>query len=292
MLLSQIERTPTLRSNQSESTPMSTHTGPVEANERITYRTAYEDEHLLVVEKPTRLVSTPGVGHEHDTLLNGLMARYTKQLTNLGAVRDHGMLHRLDKETSGLLVVALNQKSYDGLREQFEQRKIKKFYWAISHKAPRDSEGVIRKSMTDVVKRASRYTSTRTSRVDRNGKTAVTAYRVLHESALAALIEARPITGRLHQIRVHLDSVGAAVLGDRLYGPKIIRDAAPRLALHSHRLCFVHPITGEEVDIRTAFPRDLRTTMKKMNLPRPELNPVEPAPSSSPEAITAPNADE
>ena len=249
---------------------MSTPSGPVEPNERITYRTVFEDEHIVVVEKPTRLVSTPGVGHEHDTLLNGLMAKYQKQLTNLGNVRDHGMLHRLDKETSGLLVVALHQRAYDGLREQFEQRLIKKFYWAISHKAPRDPEGVIRKPISDVVKRASRYTSTRTSRIDRNGKSAVTAYRVLQESALAALIEARPVTGRLHQIRVHLDSVGAAVLGDDLYGPKIVRDASPRLALHSHRLSFVHPSTGEQMDIRTPFPRDLRTTLKKMNLSRPE----------------------
>ncbi len=260
---------------------MSTPLGPIEPNERITYRTVHEDENLLVVEKPTRLVSTPGVGHEHDTLLNGLMAKYRKQLSNLGNVRDHGMLHRLDKETSGLLVIALNQKAYDGLREQFEQRQIKKFYWAITHKAPRDQEGVIRKSITDVVKRASRYTSTRTSRIDRNGKTAVTAYRVLQESALAALIEARPITGRLHQIRVHLDSVGAAVLGDTLYGPRIVRDASPRLALHAHRLCFVHPITQEQIDIRTQFPRDLRTTMKKMNLSRPEMAPKSKAESKA-----------
>lgn len=255
---------------------MSTPTGPVEPNERITYRTVYKDDHLLVVEKPTRLVSTPGVGHEHDTLLNGLMAEYPKQLTNMGNVRDHGMLHRLDKETSGLLVVALDYKTYDGIREQFEQRLIKKFYWAITHKAPRDSEGVIRKPISDVVKRASRYTSTRTSRVDRNGKAAVTAYRVLQESALAALIEARPITGRLHQIRVHLNSVGAAVLGDPIYGPMIVRQASPRLALHAHRLSFTHPMTGELIDVQSPFPRDLRTTMKKMNLTRPEVDATKP----------------
>lgn len=249
---------------------MSTSTGQIEANERVTYRTVFEDEHLLVVEKPSRIVSTPGVGHEHDTLLNGLMVKHSKRLTNLGNVRDHGMLHRLDKETSGLLVVALDQRTYDGLRAQFEQREIKKYYWALCLKAPRDQEGVIRKPIMDVVKRASRYTSTRTSRIHRDGKSAVTAYRVLHESALAALIEARPITGRLHQIRVHLDSVGAAVLGDNLYGPKIVRDASPRLALHAHRLSFTHPITEEVMDHRTQFPRDLRTTLKKMNLPRPD----------------------
>jgi 23S rRNA pseudouridine1911/1915/1917 synthase len=251
---------------------MSTQSGTIEPNERITYRTAYEDEHILVVEKPSRVVSTPGVGHEHDTLLNGLVARYPKQLINMGNARDHGMLHRLDKETSGLLVVALHQYAYDGLRAQFEEREIKKFYWAISHKAPNETEGVIRKPISDVVKRASRYTSTRTSRIDRNGKSAITAYRVLQESALAALIEARPVTGRLHQIRVHLDSVGAAVLGDHLYGPKIIRDASPRLALHAHRLSFTHPMTGETIDVHTGFPRDLRTTLKKMNLSRPDID--------------------
>lgn len=265
---------------------MSNPTGPIEPNQRVTYRTVYKDEHLLVVEKPTRVVSTPGVGHEHDTLLNGLMAEYPKQLTNMGNARDHGMLHRLDKETSGLLVVALDNKTYDGIREQFEQRQIKKFYWAISHKAPRDPEGVIRKPISDVVKRASRYTSTRTSRVDRNGKSAVTAYRVLQESALAALIEARPITGRLHQIRVHLDSVGAAVLGDPIYGPMIVRQASPRLALHAHRISFVHPITGEVLDIRSAFPRDLRTTMKKMNLTRPEVDATKPIKTQSSENQT------
>ncbi len=135
---------------------------------------------------------------------------------------------------------------------------------------------MIRKPISDVVKRASRYTSTRTSRVDRNGKSAVTAYRVLQESALAALIEARPITGRLHQIRVHLDSVGAAVLGDPIYGPMIVRQASPRLALHAHRISFEHPITGEVLDIRSPFPRDLRTTMKKMNLTRPEVDATKP----------------
>jgi len=251
---------------------MSIQSTQVEPNERITFKIHFEDKHLLVVEKPTRVVTTPGVGHEHDTLLNGLMSKYPKQLTNLGNVRDHGMLHRLDKETSGLLVVALDRFAYDGLREQFEQREIKKYYWALTHKAPRDHEGVIRKPMSDVVKRVSRYTSTRRSRIDHAGKPALTAFRVLHESALAALIEARPITGRLHQIRVHLDSVGAAVLGDHLYGPKIVKDAAPRLALHSHRLGFIHPITQEPIDIKTQFPRDLRTTLKKMNLPRPDMD--------------------
>jgi 23S rRNA pseudouridine1911/1915/1917 synthase len=250
---------------------MSTANIKVEPNERVSVRLVHEDEHLLVVEKQSGVVSTPGVGHEHDTLLNGLMARYEKQLTQMGSARDHGMLHRLDKETSGLLVVALRNDVYDALREQFEGRTIKKYYWAITHKAPKEHEGVIKRPILDIVKRASRYTSTRTAKLDVTGKPAVTAYRVLQESALAALIEARPVTGRLHQVRVHLNSVGAAVLGDDLYGPRIVRGASPRLALHAHRLVFVHPGTGDEVDVKTAFPKDLRGVLKKMNLSKPEV---------------------
>lgn len=249
---------------------MSTTTGVPEPNERVHFRIIHQDNDVLVVEKPPGVVSTPGVGHEHDTVLNGLVAKFGPTLLNLGAARDFGMLHRLDRETSGLLVVALNQHAYGTLRAQFEARTIKKFYWAITHKAPKDPEGVIKRPLSDSVKRTSRYTSVRTARPDRSGKPAVTAYRVLQESALAALIEARPVTGRLHQIRVHLDSVGAAVLGDDHYGPRIVRKAAPRLALHAHRIVFEHPDTGEEIDLRTAFPKDLRTTLKKMNLSRPD----------------------
>lgn len=249
---------------------MSTPQGVPEPNSRVTYRLHHEDDDLLVVEKPPGLVSTPGVGHEHDTLLNALVATHGKSLINLGAARDFGMLHRLDKETSGLLVVALHARAYDALRDQFHARSVKKFYWAITHKAPRDPEGVIKRPLSDNVRRTSRYTSIRTAKIGSNGKPAITAYRVLQESALAALIEARPVTGRLHQIRVHLDSVGAAVLGDDHYGPKIVRKASPRLALHAHRLVFTHPTSGQELDTHTVFPKDLRTTLKKMNLSRPD----------------------
>ncbi len=244
----------------------------VEPNERVTFAIRYEDEHMLVVEKPTRTVSQPGVGHQHDTLLNGLMAQYPKQLRNLGVNRDFGLVHRLDRETSGLLVIALSPNAYDGLREQFENRKVNKYYWAVCHKAPREPQGVIRKPILDEIKRTSRYTSVRTSRISNKGKPALTAYRVLQSSDLAALIEARPVTGRLHQIRLHLSMIGAAVLGDSQYGPKKMKFGAPRLALHSHRISLTHPITHEQVDVRTKFPKDLRTLLKKLDLIRPDID--------------------
>jgi len=243
----------------------------VEPNERVTYAVHYADDHMLVVEKPTRVVTQPGVGHQHDTLLNGLMARYPKQLTNLGVKRDFGLVHRLDRETSGLVAIALTPNAYDGLREQFENRGIRKFYWAVCHKAPRDHEGVIRKPILDEIQRTSRYTSVRIAKISNAGKPALTAYRVIDHSGIGALIEARPVTGRLHQIRIHLSMIGSGVLGDSIYGPKKIKFGAPRLALHAHRIILQHPITGEEIDIRTRFPRDLRTLLKKLDLKRPDL---------------------
>jgi len=243
----------------------------IEPNERVTFRVRHEDEELMVVQKRSGLVTQPGIGHQHDTLLNGLFAHCGETLQNLGAARDFGLVHRLDKETSGLLVVAKRGRAYDDLREQFAGRSVRKFYWAIAHKAPRDTEGVIKRPIEEVVKRNSKYTSTKTAKLAGSGKPAVTAYRVLESNYNAALIEARPVTGRLHQVRVHLASIGCAVLGDELYGPKAVNNASHRLALHSHRLCFTHPETGEAMDFRTSWPQDLKKILARVGLNRPDL---------------------
>ncbi|MFT5423033.1 MAG: 23S rRNA pseudouridine1911/1915/1917 synthase [Phycisphaerales bacterium] len=243
----------------------------IQPNERVTFRIRHEDDSLIVVQKRSGLVTQPGIGHQHDTLLNGLFAHCGEMLQNLGAARDFGLVHRLDGETSGLLVVAKRGRAYDHLREQFAERSVRKFYWAISHKAPRDTEGVIKRPIEEVVKRNSRYTSTKTAKLVSSGKPAVTAYRVLDSNYNAALIEARPVTGRLHQVRVHLASIGCAVLGDAHYGPKSVNNASHRLALHSHRLCFTHPETGEAMDFRTSWPQDLKKILGRVGLARPDL---------------------
>lgn len=249
---------------------MNTPSGQIQSNARVTFSIRHQDDDLLVVEKPARVVTQPGVGHQHDTLLNGLYAQFGEQLQQLGSARDYGLVHRLDRETSGLLVVALTSNGYDGMRTLFEQRKISKYYWAICHKAPREPSGVIKKAIIDQLKRKDRYTSIKYASISSAGKPAVTAYRVLASNNMGALIEARPITGRLHQVRVHLDLIGSAVLGDRQYGPQLVRKAAPRLALHAHRIAFDHPITGERIDIETRFPRDLKNTLNKLKLPSPD----------------------
>jgi len=239
------------------------------ANDRVTFGVAYADDDVVVVEKRAKLVTAPGVGHTDDTLLNGLMTRYGVRLTALGSKRDWGLLHRLDRGTSGLLVVGLSKDAYDGLREAFETRSVRKFYWAVCRRAPNKPAGVIKRPIIEEVKRVDKYTSTKTARIGRSGKPALTAYRVLEESVSGCLVEARPVTGRLHQVRAHLDSISATVLGDEFYGPDIARRASSRLALHAHRLVFNHPLTGETIDTRSAFPKDLRSLLNRMHLHLP-----------------------
>lgn len=246
----------------------------IEPNPRVTFGTAYEDAHVVVVEKPTGITTQPGKGHVDDTLLNGLFARWPNQLQNLGRARDFGLLHRLDKETSGLLIVALNPAAYDKLRDDFAERRVRKFYWAICSDLPRSPSGVIRMPIVEALNVAgpknarSGSTSMKLARITRAGagKPAVTAYRVLESSEHACIIEARPVTGRLHQVRLHLEAIGCPILGDTIYGPRRVHGAATRLALHSHRIVFTHPVTGETIDVKTGWPKDLKRVLKNFKL--------------------------
>jgi RluA family pseudouridine synthase len=244
---------------------MSTYS--VEPNERVTYKLYHADDDLLVVGKPPHVPSQPGKGHDNDTLLNALFATYGQQLQNLGAARDFGLLHRLDLEASGLLLVGLRTRAYDALREQFHERSIKKFYWAVCAKAPRQPTGVIKLAIAE---RGGQRDAPKVAYISSDGKPAVTAYRVLDSSEMGALVEARPVTGRLHQIRVHFDAIGSTILGDDFYGPKSLRAVSPRLALHAHRLVFTHPTSGVEMDIKTVWPHDLRKVLHRLNLKRPD----------------------
>src|SRR5690606_13520246 len=145
----------------------------IEPNERITYKVRYEDHDLLVVEKAARLVTQPGLGHLNDTLMNGLFAVYGAKLQNLGKSRDFGLLHRLDRQTSGLLIVALRARTYDALRAAFEHRRIRKYYWAVTARAPKKPSGIIRRPIQEAVEEK------KLAHVSSSGKPALTAYRVL-----------------------------------------------------------------------------------------------------------------
>lgn len=244
---------------------------PIQPNPRVTFRTVHEDESVLVVEKMPRVVSMPGLGHQHDTLLNGLFATHAGQLSRLGKDRSYGLMHRLDAQTSGLMMVALTQEAYDGLYEQFRMRTIGKYYWALCAKAPKEPKGVIRFPIEEYQHRVNRWSTRKQARISKAGTASLTAYRVVEANEITALIEARPVTGRLHQVRVHLDAIGCGILGDEIYGPRATTEASPRLALHAHRLQFDHPITGERLDVSCAWPSDLRKLLKRLGLHRPDL---------------------
>lgn len=241
----------------------------IEPNAAVTLRIAYEDELFVVVEKPAGLVTQPGLGHERDTLLNGLFSRYGATLQNLGKDRDFGLLHRLDREASGLLIVPLRAGAYDALRAQFVSRGVRKFYWAVVGASPKAAQGVIRKPIDE-------YTSTvrggrhgkKLARVSSAGKPAVTAYRVIEASPLGALLECRAATGRLHQVRVHLASIKCPIIGDGLYGGE---HTGARMALHAHRLVFKHPVSGEEIDVRSKYPNDLKGVLRRLKLKTPTI---------------------
>ncbi len=240
----------------------------VTPNPSVRFRIRHEDEDVVVIDKPQGLVTQPGKGHEDDTLLNGLFARFGATLQNLGAARDFGLLHRLDKHTSGLLIVGLRARAYDALREDFAHRRIKKFYWAVAHRAPAKPTGVINRPILET------SGDQKLARVAASGKPAITAYRTLGVGSIgggAALVEARPVTGRLHQVRVHLASIGCELLGDDLYAKDAIARAAPRVALHSHRVVFTHPTTGEVLDIRSPWPKDLDGVLRRLGLPKPTV---------------------
>jgi RluA family pseudouridine synthase len=265
----------------------------VEPNDRVTYAIRAMTPHVVVVDKPSGVATQPGIGNDRNTLMSGLFARFGPQLQKLGKARDFGLLHRLDKDTSGLVVVALTIPAYDRLREAFEQREIKKFYWAVVLERPNADQGVIRKPILE-------YQGTPTSdrrqrdggrtlklaKISSAGKPAVTAYRVLQAAPAASLLECRAVTGRLHQVRVHLAAIRCPILGDEYYGNAAARDNAPRLALHAHRVVLPPCADGEsELNVTSPFPKDLRKTLTKFGLSRPDVRegPTEPSQPAEPD---------
>lgn len=257
----------------------------IEPNPSPLVTIAHEDADVLVVLKPPHMVTTPGKGHEHDTLLNALFALHGPRLQNIGRERDFGLLHRLDRQTSGLLLVALTKSAYDHLRAQFEARAIRKFYWAIVQGVPDPKKGVIDRPIRESLERTGKYASKKVAGVSRAAgrhgasgppKAAITAFRVVSEPGRAvpgrpgaSVVECRPVTGRLHQIRVHMALIGHPVLGDKEYAQGPGASACPRLALHAHRLEFTHPVSGAVIDVRSEFPSDLRATLRSLALPVP-----------------------
>ena len=245
----------------------------IRPNPNVRFDIVHEDADLMVVNKPAGLVTQPGKGHASDSLLNGVFALHGKFLQNLGVRRDWGLLHRLDRDTSGLLVIAKLPSAYDQLRRDFEDRKVDKEYLAIVRGAPQPRQGVVQARLKEVVVPGAEYGTVKKVVISRQGQEAVSSYRTLAESEAtgAALVRVAIKTGRLHQIRAHMLFLGTAVFGDELYTlpglPKQVKGPyAPRLCLHAFRLGFKHPTTDKWVHYESPLPGDLAAFARKMGL--------------------------
>ncbi len=222
----------------------------------------YEDEHLVVVDKPAGMVVHPAAGNADGTLVNALLHHCRGQLSGIGGVARPGIVHRIDKDTSGLLVVAKSDVAHEGLARQFADHSLERAYLAVCNGHPQPPSGTVderigrsdanRKKMAVLPKDSSR------------GKHAVTRYKTLRKMDGCALVECRLETGRTHQVRVHLASIGHALVGDPLYGKpnREVRDVLKRLnfqrqALHAAVLGFIHPVTSDRMRFESDLPPDM-----------------------------------
>ena len=222
--------------------------------EDIPLEILYEDDDLAVICKPRGMVVHPAAGHPDGTLVNALLNRLSS-LGGIGGELRPGIVHRLDKDTSGLMLVAKNDETQEALSAMLKNRQIEKHYRALAEGRFRDPEGridqPIGRSRRDRKKMA----------IDPEGREAVTEWKVLAEGRGCTLLDVHILTGRTHQIRVHLKSIDHPVCGDPLYGiPRGVR--VPCLMLHAFSLSFAHPRTGEQLTFQAPLPEDFRQGLR------------------------------
>ena len=226
----------------------------------------FEDGDLLVINKPPGIVVHPSVGHEESTLVNALLHHCAGQLSGIGGVARPGIVHRLDKETSGCLVVAKNDPTHLALSTQFAGRSVEKIYHAIVCGAVMPESGDIRAAIARHPTHRKRMAVT-----DGSGREAWTSYRVLERLREATLVEAMLHTGRTHQVRVHFRHIGFPLVGDATYGnrqnQRLVEATgyqAPRQMLHAKKLGFIHPHTSKRMTFEAPWPEDFQEALRAL----------------------------
>ncbi|MCS7203306.1 MAG: RluA family pseudouridine synthase [Thermodesulfovibrio sp.] len=221
----------------------------------------YKDEYLVALSKPPNMVVYPSVGHKDGTLMNAL-AYHLEKLASIGRPLRPGVVHRLDKDTSGVIVVALDDQAYYGLVELFKKRQIKKEYVAIVYGELKGSGKI-----TTPIGRA-QHNRKKMSTKSKKTKEAITEWEVIKNLKNYTLIKVKIITGRTHQIRVHFSSIGHPVVGDKTYGRKTYIEVGnkkipvPRQMLHALKIEFQHPITGKYLQFEAPMPSDMKEIIR------------------------------
>ena len=228
---------------------------------------AYEDEHLLVVDKPAGLVVHPAAGNFDGTLVNALLHHCRGSLSGIGGVARPGIVHRIDKDTSGLLVVAKTDRAHAGLAAQFEKHSIGRVYAAVAAGVPAPPAGRIETNLA----RSDANRQKIAVVAPPKGKRAVTHFKMMRPLKGASLVECRLETGRTHQVRVHMAHIGHPLLGDPFYGQGRLGDICRELgfarqALHAAALKFVHPITQENLAFESPLPSDIQQLLSRLAL--------------------------
>ncbi|USI73106.1 RluA family pseudouridine synthase [Sphingomonas morindae] len=230
---------------------------------------AYEDAHLIVVDKPAGLVVHPAAGNLDGTLVNALLHHCRGALSGIGGVARPGIVHRIDKDTSGLIVAAKHDKAHEGLAAQFARHSIERRYLALVAGVPLRDAGTVDAPLA----RSAQDRKKMAIVADGRGKRAVTHWRVLERLRDAALVECRLETGRTHQVRVHMASIGHGLLGDPVYGRAGGRHQGllkalnfTRQALHATVLGFEHPVTSAAMSLRSTIPHDMQDLFTALRL--------------------------
>ncbi|PQM27931.1 RluA family pseudouridine synthase [Sphingopyxis lindanitolerans] len=230
---------------------------------------AFEDDHLIVVDKPAGMVVHPAAGNLDGTLVNALLHHCAGQLSGIGGVARPGIVHRIDKDTSGLIVAAKHDKAHEGLARQFAAHSIDRRYLALATGRPMPASGTIDAALG----RSSSNRKKMAVVAEGRGKHAITHYRTIEPLKGATLVECRLETGRTHQVRVHMAHIGHPLVGDPAYGRarKPLSDILKarnfaRQALHAAHLGFIHPVTGNKVALDSGLPHDMRELIDELHV--------------------------
>ena len=231
--------------------------------EEIPLEIIYEDDDLMVINKPRGMVVHPAPGHTSGTLVNAVLSHAGESLSSINGVLRPGIVHRIDKDTSGLILVCKNDFSHKALAKQLEEHSITRRYHAICSGRLKEEQGTVSAPIGRDEKNRKQQAINY-----KHGKEAITHYRLLENLQNASLLECRLETGRTHQIRVHMKSIGHPLLGDPLYGPKKNLYAIKGQALHAMVLGFVHPRSGEYMEFSADYPEDFQKLLNKLRIIR------------------------